>query len=250
VEFQGQGVQARLGLWEPNSRPGLAQGYEFNQGGQSRALVWYTYDEAGQPAWYIANNASLNGNIWTADLLRFTNDGSNQHSAPVGKLAIALLGEDDAMFSYTLFGQSGTERMQPISPLTCPSINGSDKSYTGLWYRGVDGLGGASVLVNASTQSQIHYLFDGAGLPRWLYAQDVVNPEPTNSELPILQFKGYCAVCQASAISSQTVGVLERSFTSETAGSWNLDYLFMAPLSGSVDRTDSIVKLTDNLECQ
>jgi hypothetical protein len=250
VEFQGQGVQARRGLWEPNSRPGLAQGYEFNQGGNSRALVWYTYDESGQPAWYIANNAVSSGNIWTSDLLRFTNDGSQQHSAPVGKVAIALLGENDAMFSYTLFGQSGTERMQPISPLTCPQVNGSAGSYTGLWYRGVDGLGGASVLVNASTQSQIHYLFDAAGLPRWLYAQDVVNPEPTNSTLPILQFKGYCAVCQASGISSQTVGVLERSFASETAGSWNLDYLFMTPLSGSVNRTDSIIKLTDLLECQ
>jgi len=46
------------------------------------------------------------------------------------------------------------------------------------------------------------------------------------------------------------VGVLERSFNSETAGSWNLDYLFEAPLSGSVDRTDSIIKLTDILDCQ
>jgi hypothetical protein len=250
VEFQGQGFQAHLGLWEPNSRLGLAQGYEFNQGGVNRVLVWYTYDEAGLPAWYIANNAVSTGNIWTADLMRFTNDGSDQQFVPVGKVAVALLGENDAMFSYTLFGLSGTERMQPISLQTCPQVNGSEPSYTGLWYRGVSGLGGASVLVSAITQSQIHYLFDADGTPRWLYAQDLVSPEPTNSELPILQLKGYCAVCQASAISSQTVGVLERSFSNETAGTWNLDYLFMAPLGGSVDRTDPIVKLTDVLPCQ
>jgi hypothetical protein len=247
--FQGQAVQAHLGLWEPNSRLGLAQGYEFSQGGNNRVLVWYTYDEAGQPAWYIANNVVSAGNIWTADLMRFTNDGSNQQGLPVGKVSIALLGEDEAMFSYTLFGQSGSERMQPISLQTCPEINGSPKSYTGLWYKGVSGLGGASVLMSASTQSQVHYVFDAAGTPRWLYAQDVVNPAPTNSELPILQIKGFCAVCEASAVSTQTVGVLERSFSSETAGTWNLDYLLMAPLAGSVDRTDPIVKLTDVLEC-
>jgi subtilisin family serine protease len=250
VAFQGQGIQAQLGLWEPNSRLGLAQGYEFNQGGNSRALIWYTYDEAGQPAWYIANNAVSSGNIWTADLLRVTNDGARQHFVRVGNVVVAILGEKDAMFSYTLFGQSGTERMQPLSSLTCPEINGSEKNYTGLWYRGVDGLGGASVLVNAVTQAQIHYLFDATGAPRWLFAQDLENPEPTNSTLPILQIKGYCAVCQASAISTQTVGILERSFASETMGSWSLDYLFQAPLMGSVQRTDSIVMLTDVLNCQ
>jgi hypothetical protein len=250
VAFQGQAIKARPGLWEPRSRPGLSQGYDFNQNGSTRALVWYTYDEAGQPAWYIATAPVSGGNIWTADLLRFTNDGTRQHPVRVGKAAIAILGENDAMFSYTLFGRSGTERMQPISLLTCPQVNGSVWSYTGLWYRGVDGLGGASVLVNAQTQAQIHYLYDGAGEPRWLYAQDVVNPQPTNSMLPMMQFKGYCAVCAASAISSQTVGVLEHSFTSEAAGSWTLDYLFAAPLSGSVDRTDSIFKLTEILSCQ
>jgi hypothetical protein len=250
VGFDGGTIAPQPGLWEPNSRPGLHQGFELNQGGSSRAMVWYTYDENGQPAWYIANNAVSNGNIWTADLLRFTNDGSEQHSWPVGKVSVAILGEKDAMFSYTLFGKSGTERMQPISALTCPQVDGSSKSYTGLWYKGAAGLGGASVLVNAQTQAQIHYLFDADGMPRWLYAQDVVNPEPTNPEIPILQFEGYCAVCESSAISSQTVGVVERSFDSEAAGSWTLDYLFQSPLSGSVDRTDPIVKLTDLIGCQ
>ena len=250
VEFQGTPVLARPGLWEPNSRPKLGQGYEYNHGGSDQALVWYTYDEAGQPTWYIAGNPVTNGNIWTADLRRFTNDGAQQQSAPVGQVSITSLTENDAMFSYTLFGQSGTERMQPISALTCPQIGGSARSYTGLWFRGVDGLGGASILVNADTQAQIHYLFDDSGRPRWLYAQDVVNPEPTNSELPMLQFSGYCAVCEASSVSSETVGVLERSFDSESTGSWTLDYLFNSPLSGSVKRTDQIVKLTDELDCQ
>lgn len=250
LDFSGAPENAQPGLWEPNSRPGLGQGYEYNNGGPSRAVIWYTYDEAGQPAWYISGSPVTGDNSWSADLLRFTNDGASQHSVPVGRITITRLGDNDQMFSYTLFGLSGSERMQPISPPTCPQISGSAQSYTGLWYRGADGLGGASVLVNATTQSQIHYLFDDAGMPRWLVAQDINSPAPTNPEMPMLQFSGYCAVCQASGVSFSTVGVLGRSFTSETLGSWTLDYLLESPLSGSAERTDQISKLTDRFDCQ
>jgi hypothetical protein len=113
-----------------------------------------------------------------------------------------------------------------------------------LWYRGVDGLGGASVVVNASTQAQIHYLFDAAGRPRWLIAQDPGGAgAPTEPELAMLQFSGFCAVCAESNVSFEIMGTLQRTFSSETTGSWTLDYLFEPPLSGSVERTDQIVKL-------
>ncbi|HSM10475.1 MAG TPA: hypothetical protein VK827_02750, partial [Lysobacter sp.] len=121
--------------------------------------------------------------------------------------------------------------------------------YTGLWYRGVDGLGGASIVVNSANQAQIHYLYDAQGLPRWLVAQDPGGSEPNASDLPMLQFKGFCAVCAASAVSFEVMGTLQRSFDSESTGSWTLDYLFEPPLSGSVERTDPIVKLTDRLDC-
>ena len=246
VASQGTALPIHRGLWEPSSRPGLRQGYEYNWGSSDRSLIWYSYEEDGQPAWYIAGSPSVAGNIWVSDLYRVTNDGARQQLATVGKVSVTTLAEDDALFTFTLFGQSGTDRMQPLSALTCPS----GQSYTGLWYRGGDGLGGASVVVNASTQAQIHYLFDAEGRPRWLVAQDSDNPEPTNPEMPMLQFTGYCAVCANTGVSFAPMGVLTREFTSETVGSWNLDYLFQAPLSGSVDRTDQIIKLTNRLDCQ
>ena len=249
AEFEGGPIEPRAGLWEPNSRPGLGQGYEYNSAGPSQALVWYSYDEEGQPAWYIAGNPAVNGNIWTADLLRFTNDGAQQQSVVVGQASITTLAEGDQMFSYTLFGQSGSERMQPISPRSCPQVNGSSASFTGLWFRGVDGLGGASVLMIQPTQAQIHYLYDDAGHPRWLVAQNPQNPSPTLAELPMLQFTGYCAVCEPSEVSFDVIGTLERGFDSETTGNWLLDYVFNPPLSGSAERADSIVKITDTLDC-
>jgi hypothetical protein len=70
------------------------------------------------------------------------------------------------------------------------------------------------------------------------------------AEIPMLQFEGYCAVCAAAPVAYETMGTLQRSFASDTAGSWTLDYLFEPPLSGDVNRTESIVKLTGTLPCQ
>jgi len=246
---EGSPLPIRRGLWEPNSRPHLGQGFDYNWGGVNRALIWYTYDEAGQPAWYIAGSPPPAGNAWVSTLYRVTNDGAQQQLTAVGRVAVTALAEEDALFTFTLFGESGTDRVQPLSLPTCPQLDGVERSYTGIWYRGTDGLGGASVLVNAQTQAQIHYLFDDDGVPRWLFAQDQNQPEPTHPELPMLQFRGYCPVCEGEPPTFQDIGVLTRSFSSETTGSWTLDYLFQAPLSGSVQRTDQIVKLTDTLEC-
>ncbi len=250
VEFSGTPIAVHPGLWTPASRVGLGQGYEYNFGGPSRVLIWYTYDEDGQPVWYIAQNSESAGNIWTAGMARVTNDGSEQQLALVGKVSVTLLAANDAMFSFTLYGESGTERMTPLSALTCPIISGSEKSYTGLWYRGVAGLGGASILMNSSTEAQIHYVFDAVGMPRWLFAQEKLEPSPDNPDIPIHQFSGYCAVCDEQSVTHVPVGVIGRSFINETEGSWTLDYLFSPPLSGSAERTEDIVQLTTPINCE
>ncbi|MBT8055339.1 MAG: hypothetical protein KJO72_00225, partial [Gammaproteobacteria bacterium] len=110
--------------------------------------------------------------------------------------------------------------------------------------------GGASILVNDLTQAQIHYLFDENGEPRWLFAQDPENNDPLDPEIPILQFRGFCAVCEPAEVDFERVGTLGRGFDSETSGFWILDYSFDAPPSGTVERTDEVIRLTDPIECE
>ncbi|MEJ2401695.1 MAG: S8 family serine peptidase [Xanthomonadales bacterium] len=190
VEQGGTAVDPHPGLWEPSSRPLINQGFEFNWAddpGSPHFMVWYTYDEAGRPMWFFASAERDGQNVWTADLLRVTNDGAEQKLQRVGGVSLTLLATDDAMFSYTLYGESGTERMMKQSRLTCPQPNGTPASYTGHWFRG-----------------------------------------PAFS----------------------IVGELERAFTSESAGQWTLDFVFDPPLAGSVQRTDSIVKLSHRIDCE
>lgn len=244
----GTAVPLSGGLWHPSSRPGISQGFEYNVAGGARTVIWYTYDESGSPVWYLAAASSTDGNTWTADLLHFTNDGqapdSSNFGKPVGEASVTLLGENDAIFSWTLFGVSGSDRTTPLAR-NCPQVDGEKQSFSGLWYRPPEGLGGASIVVNLETQGQIHYLYDDQGSPFWLIGSGSNSP---GSELVLEQFQGFCPNCTGTATPT-TVGTITPQYDSESEGSWRLDYLLEAPLSGNVDRTDSVQKLTNAAVC-
>jgi len=249
LSFSGTPVTLRSGLWQASSREDLSQGFDYTSSGGYRAFLWYTYDEQGQPAWYLASAPEPAGNVWVAELLRFTNDGTLQQSTPVGHVSVTLLAEEDSIFSFVLFGKNGSDRERPSLPPICPLVSGAERSYNGLWSRTAEGVGGATVVVNKTSQAFVHYIYDDSGKPVWLIGA----PEPqssTNPESSLLQFSGFCAVCAENPITVETVGLFTRSIVDEDNMTWNLDYLLNSPLSGSIDRTDNTIKLTAPVACQ
>jgi subtilisin family serine protease len=249
MDFSGTPVPLRSGLWQATSREDLSQGYDYTSTGGYRAFLWYTYDESGSPAWYLASAPETSGNVWVAELLRFTNDGTLQQSAPVGHVSITLLAEEDAIFSFVLFGKNGSDRERPSLPPVCPVVDGTQRSYNGAWSRAAEGVGGATVVVNETSQAFVHYIYDDHGRPVWLIGA----PEPQSSSNPesaLLQFDGFCAVCPEKTVTIETVGLFTREFDSEDSMTWNLDYVLKTPLAGSVDRLDDTIKLTAPIACQ
>jgi subtilisin family serine protease len=247
VTFGGEVVPIRNGLWQPplgSPREEIYQGYEYSQGGNSRAFIWYTYGEDHNPTWYLAANLAAVGNIWVADLLRFTNDGAEQQFVKVGRVIITMRDLEEAILSYTLFGESGSEPMVPSAPNTCAMIDGFPRSVIGLWTPEIVGVGGASVLFNDFAHFDVHYLYDAAGNPRWLGAST-----PDGNDLTLYQYSGFCPLCVQGEATFEAVGVFTHDFASETNGNWTLNYLFNLPLMGNVERTDDILKFTDNLPC-
>ncbi|MFC1778444.1 hypothetical protein ACFL3I_14090, partial [Pseudomonadota bacterium] len=228
----------------------INQGIDYTAtAGGYRALLWYTYDESGNPAWYVASAIESAGNVWVAELLRVTNDGSLQQETPVGHVSVTLLAEEDSIFSFVLFGQEGSDRHTPSFPPACPTVNDSEKSYNGTWSRDAVGVGGSTVVVNEASQAFVHYLFDDHGRPVWLIGR----PEPqssTASESILLQFSGYCAVCAEDELTIDSVGLFSRDFIGEDSMSWNLNYVLLPPLSGSVNRTDDTAKLSSRVACK
>jgi hypothetical protein len=249
LEFNGSPIPVQFGLWEPSSRPDIHQGVDFNSAGAYRAMLWYTFNEDGEPTWYQAAAAATDGNVFVAELLRYTNDGTLQHSAPVGYVSFTTLSETDSIFSFVLYGQAGSDRMRALASKNCPTIDESQKSYDGLWARAVVGLGGASGLVNAAAQAFVHYIYDDSGNPVWFTASP--SPQsPSTTEMGILQWTGNCPVCTGNEPSSATVGTFTRVFADESNLTWTLDYDLNSPISGTIDRTDEVGKLTIDNECR
>ncbi|NNL95261.1 MAG: S8 family serine peptidase, partial [Xanthomonadales bacterium] len=247
VSFSGQTVPVKGQLWISENRPGISQGIDYQTISTSHGLLWYTFANNHDPAWYLAAGTGPSGNIWNSELLRFTNDGANQQFEAVGRVSMTMLDTNDAIFSWNLFGASGSERMDIIAGEvnTCPTINDQATSVSGFWGKAQAGLGGASVLFLDSAHAEIHYLFDALGRPVWLQAAGGA------TDLTLTQFSGNCPTCANDPISSQDVGLLGHDYQSESAAQWDFDYQLEAPLSGDVDRVDNdVIKLSDVRVCE
>jgi hypothetical protein len=246
VDFGDAPIPVSGALWVSEPRPGISQGIDYQPIGAARGLLWYTYADGRAPTWYLSAGLTLGGNIWQGDLLRFTNNGAQQQFVGVGQVAMTQLAQGDSIFSWTLFGKSGSERMDVISGLNnpCPMIDGATTSISGLWGKAVEGLGGASVLYRNSVHAEIHYMFDARGNPVWLQAAGA-----SANDLILSQFEGYCPTCAASAISMQDVGVLTHDYDSSSSGTWNFNYQLAPPLAGSVLRQDTVTRLSDVRPC-
>ena len=244
--YDGSPPLMRADLWQSASRLDIGQGLQYIELGANRAVAWYTYDDDGLPTWYLAAGAGPEGNSWSADIQRFTNDGEEQQSNVVGRLSATMLAADDMVFSWTLFGQSGSERMQPsFSDTSCPDIGDGPKNYSGIWSRLPEGKGGASIAMNGNVQAQTHYIYDDQGNPRWLLAPALLSSET----ITLSQYSGFCPNCSGS-ISDQAVGTVTRDFDTEDSGGWTLDYLLAPPLSADVQRTDNAQRLSSSAACQ
>ena len=64
-----------------------------------------------------------------------------------------------------------------------------------------------------------------------------------------MQYRGFCPNCVGS-VTDEEVGVLSIDLTAENSGSWTLDYMLADPLTGDIDRTDNVLKLTQRLDCE
>jgi hypothetical protein len=223
------------------------QGGEYNSIGSFNYILWYSFDQAGEPTFYNSSAPAPTGNVWVTDLLRYTNDGTQQQSQVVGKLAMTFISNTDVIYSYSLLGIVGSDRMIPLSPNTCPTVSGTKRSFHGTWGKQQAGIGGATVNVYETAQSHIHYLFDGMGKPRFLLAAPYNNQSSGATTMPILQYKVYCATCTPTPVSIDEVGTFTRNFTTASSGSWTFNY---QAWSQTVNRTDQIVKISDALQCQ
>lgn len=248
-------IDDHWGWWNPRRESAdnrVNQGIEYNRGGanDNRFIAWYSYDQAGLPEWYFTG-ARLSGegsdNVWSAELLRLTNDGENQQATVVGEVSITLRSNRSAILSYNLYGESGSEDIKLLGANNCPAAG----NFYGHWFPGAGGLGGATVLVTANAEAQVHYFYDDTGSPAWLIASPPTAAAPgTNADYELLEFRGFCPTCPPAETSFVVSGVLSRQFQADDQADVGLLYNLADPMVGVADREMDFVKLSNPIACE
>lgn len=252
VRTEGTAPAARLrdnGFYNP-ARSGHGLFFSDVLANGSWAFAWYTYLEDQTPTWYTATGPAPadDQQSWTAPLYRYTWNGSANFGTVVGQAMVTRNQAQDLTWSWSLDGMWGSEPMVAIARTGCPSVNGTPVDFSGGWYAPTQAGSGFSVFTVAQTETEVAYLYDAQGVPRWLYGQ---NGPFGSGTFQMFQYRGFCPYCpRTAAITGAVAGNMVRTFSTPRAGHVQLTAAFQPPLSGQWDTDASSLKLTSDLPCQ
>jgi subtilisin family serine protease len=244
----------RVGAFYNPQRSG--HGTFMNQAGGQQALYWYTYLEDGTPVWYIAQAAApaSGSGTWTAPLGRVSWNGAAVGQVKiVGNVILTPLDANNYIFSWHLYGQSGSEHFVLLGADQCVSFNGGQADFTGQWYAPTQSGYGMDVLAipdnpaGASFQFDAFYFYDALGQPRW--AAGTSSPFGPQSAVTMSQISGFCPLCAAVKTTTKPIGTLNVNFSNGTQGSYSTSLNLLSPLSGSWNINQPIVRLTGSAAC-
>lgn len=155
--------------WNPNE-PGW--GLSLTQHGNIILGALYTYDESGQPTWYVIPNCQLINSQCTGDIFKVTG-GTTPVQPWTGTVRLAyagtgtldFAGTGNATFNYTIDNVAGVKTVSKLlfaSGTTEPAID-----YTDLWWNPNESGWGISITHQSGTVFAAWYTYDAAGKPVW-----------------------------------------------------------------------------------
>lgn len=231
--------------WFNPARDG--HGLFFTRAGSSAQMVWYSYDNAGQPTWYLAfpDGLATNTGHASSDLYRYVWINGSALGTRVGKVSLVRQ-TGRLVFDWELDGRSGSEAMVLLTSSSCVSGSAGSFDPSGLWFEPARSGYGANLFVRPDVDLAVLYLFGNDGRARWLLGQ---NASFGSTPLQLFQYSGFCPSCAAVAVQRQAVGSFSRNFDSapvagaELSGRWSINASFLAPLAGSWTANDVATQL-------
>lgn len=230
-------------------------GVFVDSAGPQWVAVWYTYLEDGTPTWYYSEAAAPapgGPGIWSAPLFRVGWNGSATTATEVGRMVVTPTDATSMVFSYNLDGDSGSERLVRLGGAGCPTSQGAPLNATGHWFS--PSLSGFGYSAQYEPDQEIYaaYLYDAAGVARWL-----IGAKPWNDAVNVVnleQISGSCPTCGYTATSSQATGQLTRTLGQNGDGQRGLTQInttatLLAPLSGSWSQSRATALLSARKGC-
>jgi YVTN family beta-propeller protein len=169
------------GFWYNPARSG--HGFDLQFAGDVLTVAWYTYEDDGEPTWYLAAGAFADGRM-SAPLLRFTRPDPAQpvRQEAAGSIELSFDEAERGMVRWQLGTQQGSEPLQRLR--FGPRQRG--ELHTGTWYDPADSGWGLSLESAGATTAAVVYLYDRSGQPRWLLGAG----DPTGA-IALDSFRGF-----------------------------------------------------------
>ena len=159
------------GLWWNANQSGW--GMSITQHGNIIFAALYTYDAAGQPAWYVIPNCPVTINTCTGKIYRVTGgtspavawNGTAKDVVEAGSGTLNFTSISEATFNFTINGVSAAKAitLQPLATGTTPPAI----DYTDLWWNENESGWGVSLTQQFGIVFAAWYTYDISGKPVW-----------------------------------------------------------------------------------
>ena len=159
------------GLWWNATQSGW--GMSLTQHGNLLFAAIYTYDSAGQAAWYVIPNCPLVSSTCAGDIYRVTGgtsplvawNATAKDVAKVGSGTLTFASTSAGSFDFTLNGVTAAKAitLQPLATGTTPPA----VDYTDLWWNESESGWGVSLTQQFGIVFAAWYTYDSTGKPVW-----------------------------------------------------------------------------------
>jgi hypothetical protein len=255
------------GLWFSPDHDG--HGFDLQKMGNRYVVIFYTYNDEGEPVWYLSVASGSEGKLTgTFSLFEYEADRNppQQIVKEPGDFTIDFANTGDgtacadasfqtpgvpvAVMNWNVDGSQGSWCVTPL----LPQDQSIQQDLTGLWWAGLQDQGWGLSMDYAGegelrTQVAVLFYFDSEGFPRW--ALGATAQGGANSQMLMHNFTGYCIECPVIDISTVSAGSISHMIEiveGDPAGLLDLDIAYGLEPGGDWSRTDSpMVLLSDPL---
>ncbi|WP_374604479.1 Ig-like domain-containing protein [Arenimonas sp.] len=178
--------------------------------GNQWAGLWYTYESvSARPTWYYLQATAPDADgIWRSPLYRQAWYAGHAEPTIVGQATVTPVGPDLFTFTYTLYGETGSEVYSALGR-GCPSLNGQPQDISSHWFDPQRAGAGYSVQVWNDYEFYAVFDFDVQGSPVFLTAESGTFAGAT-ATLPLQRVMGACPTCSYIAPAREPAGSLRR----------------------------------------
>ena len=208
--------------------------------------LWYTYEENGNPTWYVLQGPAPGANgFFSGTLFRSAWNGSANSLTSVGSATVSPRAVNEFTFSYNVDGQTGSERFEKFGG-GCPNLGSQGLNVSSHWFNPVRSGTGYSVQMFSTYEFMAAFVYDGLGQPRFLVSERSAAGGVTSAtaSTPLEQLTGFCPLCARSdAPSRASIGSFSRSFANGTFSNITLSGNFINGVPGSWAGSESVSAL-------